>query len=126
MQCKGNPVLAGSIQKGDQRYAINLKAEVEGAIERQTFQYEAFFPESKRARLFGHANSQITIRELIEEWLPGHRAHASTQHLPVLPESCNAHLFPKFGDIRARDLTPQHIRAWIQERSGTLKSIPMI
>jgi integrase len=38
-------------------------------------------------------------------------------------KSCNAHLLPQFGDIRARDLTPQHIRTWIRERTGTLKSI---
>jgi integrase len=54
-------------KKGDRRYAINLKAEVEGAVERQTFHYDEFFPESKQAQLFGHAVSQATIRELIEE-----------------------------------------------------------
>ena len=123
VQCKETLSSLDPSKKGDQRYAINLKAEVEGAIERQTFQYEAFFPESKRARLFGHANSQITIRELIEEWLQDiERTHPHSTYR-CYRKSCQAHLFPKFGDIRARDLTPQHIRAWIRERSGTLKSI---
>ena len=40
-------------KKGDQRYAVNLKAEVENAIIRQTFRYTDYFPNSQRARLFG-------------------------------------------------------------------------
>ncbi len=123
VQCKETLAALDPSKKGDQRYAVNLKAEIEGAIARQTFQYEAYFPESKRARLFGHANLQITIRELIEEWLKDiERTHPHSTYR-CYRKSCNAHLFPQFGDIRARNLTPQHIRTWIRERSGTLKSI---
>ena len=123
VQCKETLSVVDPSKKGDQRYAVNLKAEIEGAIARQTFQYEEYFPESKRARLFGHANSQITIRELIEEWLQDiERTHPHSTYR-CYRKSCNAHLLPQFGDIRARDLTPQHIRTWIRERTSTLKSI---
>ena len=52
VQCKETLSVVDPSKKGDQRYAVNLKAEIEGAIARQTFQYEEYFPESKRARLF--------------------------------------------------------------------------
>tara|TARA_R110001592_G_scaffold363329_1_gene684181 strand:+ start:12281 stop:13525 length:1245 start_codon:yes stop_codon:yes gene_type:complete len=123
VQCKETLSALDPDKKGNQRYAINLKAEVEGAIERQTFRYDEFFPESKRAQLFGHAISQATIRELIEDWLKDiKRTHPHSTHR-CYNKSCNAHLLPQFGDLCARDLTPQHIRTWIRERTGTLKSI---
>ncbi len=110
-------------KKCDQRYAINLKAEIENAIERQTFRYTDYFPDSKRARLFGHAVSTVTIKELLEEWLKDvERTHPHSTYR-CYRKSCNAHLIPKFGSTRARELTPQQIREWIRSRSGTLKSI---
>ena len=90
-QCKETLSALDPDKKGNQRYAINLKAEVEGAIERQTFRYDEFFPESKRAQLFGHAISQATIRELIEDWLKDiKRTHPHSTHR-CYNKSCNAH-----------------------------------
>ncbi len=106
MQCKETLSVVDPSKKGDQRCAFNLKAEIEGAIARQTFQYEEYFPESKRVRLFSHANSQMTIRELIEEWLQDiERTHPHSTYR-CYRKSCNTHLLPQLGDIRARDLTP--------------------
>jgi integrase len=110
-------------RKSDQRYAINLKAEVENAIERQTFQYHDYFPNSKRAALFGHTVSKITVGELLTDWLKDVEKTHPHSTFRCYRKSCQAHIYPKFGDIRARDLTPQHIRNWIRNRSGTLKSI---
>ena len=110
-------------KKGDQRYAINLKAEIENAIERQTFRYTDYFPNSRRARLFGHAVSTVTIQDLLNEWLKDiERTHPHSTYR-CYRKSCNAHLLPKFGSIRARELTPQQIREWIRSRTGALKSI---
>lgn len=110
-------------KKGDQRYAINLKAEIENAIERQTFRYTDYFPDSRRARLFGHAVSTVTVKELLEEWLKDvERTHPHSTYR-CYKKSCNAHLIPEFGSIRARELTPQQIREWVRSRTGTLKSI---
>jgi integrase len=110
-------------KKGDQRYAINLKAEVENAIERQTFRYHEYFPDSKRARMFGHAVSNITIRQLLENWLKDiKRTHPHSTYR-CYNKSCRAHLIPEFGDYLARDLNAQVIRAWIRNRTGTLKII---
>ncbi len=123
VQCKETLSALNPDKKSDQRYAINLKAMIEGAIERQTFCYEEYFPASKRARTLGNAKSQITIRELIEEWLKDVERTYPHSTYRCYKKSCKAHLLPNFGDICARELTPQHIRAWIRERTCTLKSI---
>jgi len=108
---------------GDQRYAVNLKGEIENAIVRQIFRYTDYFPNSKRARIFGHAISTVTIGELLDEWLKDvERTHPHSTYR-CYRKSCQAHLKPEFGHIRARDLTPQQIRTWIRDRDGTLKSI---
>ena len=110
-------------KKSDQRYAINLKAEIENAIERQTFRYTDYFPDSRRARVFGHAISTVTIKELLKEWLEDiKRTHPHSTYR-CYRKSCNAHLIPEFGSVRARELAPQRIREWIRSRSGSLKSI---
>ncbi|MCG8060572.1 MAG: site-specific integrase [Candidatus Thiodiazotropha endolucinida] len=123
VQCKETLSSLDPDKKSDQRYAINLKAEVENAIERQTFRYDEYFPDSKRARIFGHAVSNITIKQLLENWLKDvKRTHPHSTYR-CYNKSCQAHLIPEFGDFRARDLTPQAIREWIRGRSATLKSI---
>jgi len=123
VQCKETLSSLDSSKKGDQRYAINLKAEVEAAIERQTFRYDEYFPDSKRARIFGHAVSNITIKELLENWLKDiKRTHPHSTYR-CYNKSCQAHLIPEFGDYRARDLNAQVIREWIRNRTATLKSI---
>ena len=121
--CKEVLSSLNATKKGDQRYAINLKAEIENAIERSTFRYNEYFPNSKRAVIFGHAVSNITIKELLEDWLIDvERTHPHSTYR-CYKKSCNAHLIPEFGKIRARDLNAQMIREWIRGRKCTLKSI---
>lgn len=49
------------------RYAERLRAEILNAIERQTFRYSDYFPNSKRAALFGHAVSSVTVGQLLDK-----------------------------------------------------------
>ncbi|NHO86603.1 tyrosine-type recombinase/integrase [Pseudoteredinibacter isoporae] len=110
-------------RKNDQRYAINLKAEVENLIERGTFLYSDYFPNSKRAAIFGEAKSDDTIKSLLTDWLIDiERTHPQSTYR-CYRKSCQAHLIPHFGHIKARELSAQQIRDWIRNRSGTLKSI---
>jgi len=79
-------------RKSDQRYAVNLKAEVENAIERQTFQYAEYFPNSKRAGLFGQPVAKATIRELLTDWLKDvEKTHPHSTYR-CYRKSCQAHL----------------------------------
>jgi len=106
-----------------ERYAANLKAEIENAIVRGTFSYSDYFPESPRAKRLGGGKSLATIGDLLEDWLIDiERTHPHSTYRSYR-KSCQAHLVPMFGDIVATELSPQHIREWIRGRSGTIKSI---
>ncbi|MEW8050891.1 MAG: tyrosine-type recombinase/integrase [Candidatus Thiodiazotropha sp.] len=60
---------------------------------------------------------------MLENWLKDiERTHPHSTYR-CYKKSCQAHLIPQFGDYRARDLTPQTIREWIRNRTGSLKSI---
>ncbi len=108
--------------KQNKRYAENLKGEIDLAITRQTFRYADYFPNSKRARLFGHFATTTTIEELLTDWLKDiERTHPHSTYR-CYKKSCRT-LINGFGEIRASDLTPQHIREWIRSRDVTPKTI---
>jgi integrase len=123
MTCKEVIPYLNADRKGDHRYAINLKAEIESTIARQTFDYQTYFPNSPRAKRINCSTGQITIRELIEDWLIDVERTYPHSTFRCYKKSCYAHLIPQFGDINARELTPHNIRQWIRSRTCTLKSI---
>src|SRR5688572_30937218 len=47
------------------QYAQRLRGEIINAIERGTFDYAQFFPQSKRARRFGHVNANPLLGDLL-------------------------------------------------------------
>lgn len=46
---------------GDHKYASDLRAEIRSKIRRGEFNYADYFPESPKARQFGHAQSRLTV-----------------------------------------------------------------
>ena len=113
------------VTRGNDQYAIRLKAEIENAIGRQTFKYTDYFPDSPRARLFGHAVSTVTVRELLENWLKDiERSHPHSTYR-AYRKSCHSTLIPTLGGFRAIDLAqnPEPIKNMIRSRDVTLKTI---
>tara|TARA_R110000824_G_scaffold163974_4_gene339964 strand:- start:1342 stop:2445 length:1104 start_codon:yes stop_codon:yes gene_type:complete len=105
------------------KYSANLRAEILRRIELGTFRYTDYFPDSKRARIFGHGVSTVTVAELIESWLKDvERAYPHSTYR-AYRKSCYATLVPALGEIRARDLSPEHIREMIRSKDVTLKTI---
>src|SRR5687767_14487708 len=54
------------------QYAERLRGEILNAIAKGTFNYGAYFPDSKRARILGHVNANPLIGDRLKEFL----AHA--------------------------------------------------
>src|SRR5271170_4294195 len=48
---------------GNIQYATRLRGEILNAIARNTFCYADYFPQSKKAKRFGHVASSLTIGE---------------------------------------------------------------
>ncbi len=105
------------------RYAERLRAEILNAIERQTFRYTDYFPESKRARLFGHQISTVTVGELLTTLLIQTEKTLEFSTWDQYRKAINFKLIPQFGHKRITDLAGADIREWIVARNVTIKTI---
>ena len=105
------------------QYAERLRGEILNAIAKGTFNYGAYFPDSKRARLFGHVNANPLIGDLLHDFLQ--RAERTLQSSTVTSyhNVCHAHLFKTFGKLPIRSLTPPLLRKWLSGLSLTTKAV---
>lgn len=104
------------------KYAERTLGEIHNKIERGTFIYAEYFPRSSRLKIFGNAATGKTVKMYLDEYL----SICETRKLS--PSTINGYkkcrsalsdlyLFP------ASELTPAAIKAWIQSRTTTLKTI---
>ena len=88
------------------KYVERLKAEIQNAIERGTFDYSVYFPNSPKARLFGTAPSNKTISDLLGTFIEictqaTQNGKMSLSTLKSYQKVINTHLIPAFGSIPA-------------------------
>lgn len=108
------------------KYAERLRGEILNAIERGTFCYIDYFPNSKRAYIFGHAQTKVTIGKLLEEFLDETKATKESSTYRGYKKVCDAHLFPVFAKMTIQDLQPAVIRKWIRGLNCTTKTVSNI
>jgi integrase len=108
-------------------YAVRLRGEIINAIERGTFRYGDYFPDSRRAAIFGHAVSKKTMGELLDAHIEKCRAAAKAGNMSrgtVRVYDGDAEILKTdFGKVRAVDFTAGHIKAHIARQSCTAKTI---
>lgn len=104
------------------KFAVNLKAEIENAIVRQTFDYPTFFPGSPRARMFGQVGSQLTVAQaqaaFIQDLQAAGREATTLFAYGRSAGRINQHL----GDVRMVDLTPEDFRRMMRARAVSRKT----
>lgn len=126
MECREKLALERS--KSNDKYCERLRAEILGKIERQTFVYTEYFPDSPRAAVFGlvHARKVKTIGDLLREYKP--RAQRTLEHSTYncYRKAIDFDLIPEFGALRADELTPAEIRRWVGTKKCSLKRIQNI
>lgn len=125
-QCRQSLKLAHT--KQNIAYALRRRGEVLNAIERGTFVYHEFFPNSTRAKEYAAKNiaSTVTIGALIQEYLDVAKRTLALSSYNSYQEVSDAYLFPKWNDKIAANLTSKEIRTWIMEfaiKSKTISSI---
>lgn len=116
---KGIPVT-----KANNKYATNLKAEIDSRIARSSFKYTDYFPDSPRARLFGHAVSTVTVKQLLDSWIKDierSHPHSTTNKYR---QAVNK-LTQELGQLRAADLatSPEPIKDMIRRQTASAKTI---
>jgi len=106
--------------------ANKLRAEIINAIARGTFNYTEYFPESSNVKHFGHIVKDITVGQLLEDFLRQTEKSLQKSTFISYKRLSNKYLFPNFSDILITDLTPCMIREWISKTKLTVSSIRKI
>lgn len=110
------------------KYAERLKSEVQNGIERGTFDYSVYFPNSPKARLFGKVASEKTIGDLLGDFIT--LCRQATANGKMSPSTLNGyekiitgHLLPAFSSIPLAEIEPAHIKDWILSQEKTAKTV---
>lgn len=105
------------------KYAGRLRAEIQNAIERGTFSYDAFFPNSKFAKLTA---APVQRRHLVNDLIDGYidvarKAKAmSPSSIATYVKWARSRLKPHFATKYIDEVNTQDLRAWIAELSTEL------
>ena len=108
------------------KYAERLRGEILNAVERGTFSYPDYFPNSKRAHIFGHVQKKITIGELLREFLDESKSTKEASTWRGYKRVCEGHLLPIFEKVEIQDLHPAMLRKWIRSLNCTTKTVANI
>lgn len=105
------------------QYARRLREEILSRIGRGNFNYYEYFPDSARARQFGHANTGQTLSDLFDQYLI--EAEKTLEYSTFLDyrRSIDNVLRPQFGKVRAVDLSAPDLRAWIKGLNTSAKRV---
>lgn len=109
--------------KNNIKYAERLRGEILNAIALGTFNYADYFPQSKRARLFGHVWIKATVGELLQDYMSIAAKTLEPSTVNGYQKVCDKHLFPVFGHIPLRELSPIIIRNWVIGLTITAKTV---
>lgn len=109
--------------KANLKYAERLRGEILNAVALGTFNYAEYFPQSKRARMFGHVWVKATVGELLKEYMELAEKTLEASTVNGYKKVCNRHLYPVFGHVPIRELTPMLIRDWIKGLTCTAKTV---
>lgn len=109
--------------KANLKYAERLRGEIINAIALGTFNYADYFPDSSRAKLFGHGVVKASVGELLRDYMAIAEKTLETSTYNGYRKVCEAHLYPEFGSIPLRELSPLIIRNWVTHLNVTIKTV---
>lgn len=113
-------------------YAIRRRGEILNAIERGTFRYSAFFPDSPKVKMFEPKAEQkngyftLTVGQLIQEYLEIAKRNLQLSSFNCYQDVADKHLLPKWGATLATELTARDLRKWIMSLTVKRKTIQLI
>ena len=104
------------------KYAERTLGEIHNQIERGTFVYAEYFPRSARLKLFGNAAAGKTIKMYLDEYINICETRKLSPSTIGGYKKCLSALVA-LHSLPASELTPAAMKAWIQSRTTTLKTI---
>jgi integrase len=113
-----------SPNQNGQKYAARLVGEIKNAIERKTFNYQEYFPDSQKAAMFGHSVSNETVGEAIETWLKDVKKSRKRSTYNTYRKKAGKLQKHEIWKMRKRDVTGSIIRNLVRGWDGvTIKTI---
>lgn len=105
------------------RYAESLLGQIRMEIAKGDFDYAHHFPTSPRLRLFaGPAPARsATVGELLQDWLKRKAPELEHSTYVEYERTIRLQLTPRFGPVRADELTRQDVRDWAAAKPGSAK-----
>ena len=100
------------------KYAERLLAEIQNHIEKGTFNYHKYFPNSKKSNFFGDNNREKRVIDYLEEYL----VICETRNLSPSTIKCKSAL-SDLHQLHVSSLTPAILKNWIQKQTTVLKTI---
>lgn len=104
------------------KYAERVLGEIHNKIERGTFVYSEYFPNSVKLKIFGNANLGKTVKAYLAEYLKICETRKLSPSTIRGYKKCMTAL-AGLHSITASDLTPAILKTWIQEQTTVLKTI---
>ncbi|HFK5877764.1 site-specific integrase [Legionella pneumophila serogroup 1] len=109
--------------KANIKYAERLRGEILNAISLGTFNYQDYFPNSQRSKMFGYSVVKSTVGELLRDYMAVAEKTLEPSTFNGYRKACEAHLYPAFGDIPVKDLSSMIIRNYVTKLELTLKTV---
>ena len=108
--------------KRSMKSASQLLVRVNNDISTHSFDYAAYFPDSKNCKKFGHGNRDLrTVRDYLSGFLARCKKRMRPDTLDNYRKIIDNQLIPEFGSLLVTDLTPGLVRDWVFEKSHTCK-----
>jgi integrase len=121
VQCRETVALPHT--RANDVYCLKLLGEIQSQIARGTFDYSEFWPDSARAKVFGHARDSRTIREALEAYRDRSRATLEDSTWRVYRRDIDNVLVPAFGQMRISDIRATDVRDFVGRTEYGLKRL---
>jgi integrase len=103
-------------------YAQRQRAEILGKIERGTFRYNEYFPQSPKCKIFGHgAGKTSTIKDLLLAYKERSKTALQPSTWDGYRKAIDNVLIPQFGHLQVGALNASTLREWIALQKVTSK-----
>ena len=105
-------------------FAKAQRSAIMKAIERGTFVYSEWFPDSPKVAIFeGVSATAPTVSALLDRWLQTKQRDVTPAVLHGYRKTIRHHLKPTFGNMALGEVTPSAVKVWIGGLSVTNKTV---
>ena len=120
VRCR-EPLSSLPVTPANIRYAERLRAEIQGKIERGTFNYADHFPRSSKLKIFGNATTSASVLQYLNDYLATCQKRGLSPSTVRGYEKCRNAL-RTLHDVHVAELTPALVKNWLTRGDTSTKT----